>query len=132
MPKRLSMLVEYQKCRNWRHAWDDFIAPRSAHSTIYESPYQETLRCLRCGTERYRGIGYTGDVETNVYDYPEGYQVTADERPELAAIRLSTIQVIRAEVSQAKKTRASRAGYRAPARKATKRKGGRRTHLVAV
>lgn len=81
MAKRLAMQVEFQKCRSWRHAWDDFIPDRSMHPTIYESPLQETLRCLRCGTERYRGIGWAGEVETNVYDYAEGYLMDADSSP---------------------------------------------------
>lgn len=132
MAKRLDMRLEFQKCRGRGHAWDDFI-PRSRqeHPTIYESPHQETLRCIRCHTERFRGIGYTGEVESSYYSYAEDYLMTADDKPELIAIRLSLIAEIKAASAQSKRTAAARRPKKAPAKRAAPRKAPRR-HLVAV
>ena len=128
MAKRvtLDMQVEHQKCRSRNHAWDDFIAPRNVHAIIYESPHQETLRCLRCGCERFRGIGFTGEVETNIYDYPEGYLMTAEDRPELAVIRLSLIQEIKAAAAQTRRVQEHKAPAKRHARRPAARKGAPR------
>lgn len=127
MSRRLAMRLEFQKCRGRGHAWDDFNPrTRLEHPTIYQSPHQETLRCIRCHTERYRGIGYTGEVESFYYTYPEDYLMTAEDKPELIAIRLSLIAEIKA---------ASRRTQRRPTKPPAKRAAPRRQHrghLVAV
>lgn len=129
MAKRLAIQFEYQLCRNWGHAWDTFNASRNVKPKIYESFYQETLRCTRCGTERYRGIDFEGNIETPGYKHPEGYLMKKDERPEIAAFRLSVLQTLRAQSAQTKRTAARR---KAPAKRATPRKAAhakrRRVH----
>ena len=140
----MDLELAFKKCRARNHWWDDFVADRRKHPAIYQSPRQETLRCENCGTERYRGIGYTGDVESNYYDYADGYLYIDEDRPELAVIRLSLLTELAAIGNQRRRSTAHRSpaakkrGKKATPKRSTPRhatarkKPVRRGHLQAV
>jgi len=68
----------FLECRDMGHQWTH----QTAHWDGALRCYVETVRCLRCGTERDRHMGRDGFLTSatrNSYRYPEGYLVSADE-----------------------------------------------------
>lgn len=63
--------IDYLKCRSWGHEWEDFrpLQKRSGWGELL------SLRCVRCGTERFDTIDSNGDISKRQYVYPEGYKV---------------------------------------------------------
>lgn len=101
--------TEYVKCRSWGHEWDDFIPigrRRSWGITI-------SLRCDRCTTERHDTIDQIGNLSKRQYVYPEGYKLSAIEKPTAEALRLEVVRRLRAESDVRVAKRAQRRRRRA-------------------
>lgn len=80
---------KYTMCRSFQHAWDYADVLRDGRALI------QTLRCIRCATERLVRIdSRSGDWISTRYRYPEGYQVHGGpmQPAERAAIRLSEVK----------------------------------------
>jgi len=89
--RRALLLVEYEKCRIWGHAWEDFI-PSGKRPSDWGARF--SLRCERCHTERHDVIDVLGNLSTRHYDYPEDYRMSADETPSREALRLDLLKQI--------------------------------------
>ena len=101
MASRVSLRLEYEKCRVWGHAWEDFI-PDGKRQPGWGSRF--SLRCVRCATERHDVIDHLGDLSQRQYVYPDDYRLAADETPSRSSLRLDLLSDLR------KVRRARRAG----------------------
>lgn len=88
MGKRLGLRIEFQKCRSFGHMWDYFI-PLAGDKRPAPWGHRVSIRCERCGAERHDIIDTLGQVSSRNYDYPDDYQMAADERPSSEQLRLS-------------------------------------------
>ena len=93
MPSRLKLSLEYEKCRTWGHAWEDFI-PHGKRPSGWGSRF--SLRCVRCATERHDVIDSIGQLSSRQYEYPEDYKLAKDETPTRAEFRLDLLRQMRA------------------------------------
>lgn len=89
--RRSLLALEYEKCRTWGHAWEDFI-PHGKRPSDWGSRF--SLRCERCHTERHDVIDALGRLSTRHYDYPEDYSMAKDETPTREALRLDLLRQI--------------------------------------
>ncbi len=128
MSKRLKMLAIYQQCRTWGHAWEDYVPGVGERKP---APYGRgfSLRCVRCATERHDCFDIAGRLNSRGYDYPSGYQVAADERPNIEQLRISLIAEMRAQNAEIVEKRSER---RRPARAAARTPRRKQRHLEAV
>jgi len=62
---------DYMECRDYGHPW----RPYSARFIPKLREYEQTLRCDRCGTERFRTLNAHGHIMGTSYAYAEGYLV---------------------------------------------------------
>jgi hypothetical protein len=92
------MKTEFQKCRTWGHAWEDFV-PGVGEKRPASWGKRFSLLCTRCGTERHDVFDSLGQLSTRSYDYPNGYQLALDERPEMTELRLSLVLELREEAN---------------------------------
>lgn len=88
---RIALSIEYEKCRVWGHAWEDFIPER--RSPGWGSRF--SLRCVRCTTERHDVIDSLGDLSQRSYVYPDDYRLAKDETPTRASLRLDLLSDLR-------------------------------------
>jgi hypothetical protein len=84
--------LEYEKCRTWGHAWEDFI-PHGKRPPDWGQRF--SLRCLRCTMERHDVIDSLGQLSTRHYDPPADYSLAADETPTRAQLRLDLLKHLR-------------------------------------
>lgn len=82
--------VEYVQCRLLGHAWENFIPFGNARKL---TGYGLTLRCTRCGTERFDEVNNLGGLDRRRYDYPEDYRIAKDDRPSHDSMRVLFAQV---------------------------------------
>lgn len=76
-PKRVETLgkaldgmdPDHVACRDFNHSWKDFGAKWYPSLNYYE----QILRCLRCGTQKFRYLSKTGHVLDQHYEYAPGY-----------------------------------------------------------
>jgi hypothetical protein len=64
-------------CRTsaYRHSWDDFTPPQHQLRGFSVRP-DLSLRCTRCGTEKFLWLDHEGNYSSNPrYRHPEGYKV---------------------------------------------------------
>lgn len=85
---RLDLSLEYQQCRTWGHAWEDYI-PGPDEKKRPRWGHRFSLRCMRCATTRHDTIDTLGELSNRHYDYPGDYQYTIDEKPTIQTLRLS-------------------------------------------
>lgn len=114
--KSLKMKAEYQMCRTWGHAWEDFVPGIGQRAP---APYGRgfSLRCVRCTCERHDCFDVRGGLNSRRYDYPSGYQLAADEVPDIQTLRLSVIREMRqqnAELVAARAQKKPRSAARTP------------------
>jgi hypothetical protein len=88
MAERVLMRVEYEKCRIWGHAWEDFT-PAGRRPPGWGERF--SLRCVRCATERHDVIDALGDLSQREYHYPDDYRLAKDETPSRQAMRLDLL-----------------------------------------
>jgi hypothetical protein len=88
--------AEYQRCRTWGHAWEEFI-PRNTRPRWGEL---FTLRCTRCTTERHDTINALGQLGGRRYVYPDDYRLAADETPTRDELRVALAQTLQREVRE--------------------------------
>lgn len=75
-------------CRSLGHAWFEIDDTRE-HTTAWRVwKFRISLRCERCGTERYDGINVHGEVGQREYRYPEDYKYAVHETPSRQEFRL--------------------------------------------
>jgi len=86
------LALEYEKCRTWGHAWEDFI-PMGKRPANWGSRF--SLRCERCHAERHDVIDGLGRLSTRHYDYPEDYRMSRDETPTREQLRLDLLKQLR-------------------------------------
>jgi hypothetical protein len=83
--------AEYTTCYTLLHAWE-------RHASMGAPEWPDCtggvlgLRCVRCGTERYDGLDQWGEVVRRKYEWPDGYRMTADEKPTRQELRLVIIK----------------------------------------
>jgi len=85
---RVLLRLEYEKCRVWGHAWEDYT-PNGKRPSGWGRRF--SLRCVRCATERHDVIDALGDLSTRHYDYPDDYRMSADETPSRQSLRLDLL-----------------------------------------
>jgi hypothetical protein len=90
--RRLTLRLEYEKCRVWGHAWEDFI-PMGKRQPGWGNRF--SLRCVRCTTERHDVIDALGDLSQRTYEYPEDYKLAKDETPTRGQLRLELLGEMR-------------------------------------
>lgn len=90
--KHVRLRLEYEKCRVWGHAWEDFI-PHGKRPAGWGSRF--SLRCVRCTTERHDVIDSLGDLSAREYVYPDDYKMAKDETPTRQALRLDLLGDLR-------------------------------------
>lgn len=107
------MNAEYLKCRNWRHAWEDFLPGVGDRKP---APYGRgmSLRCTRCTTERHDCYDSRGELASRSYVYPKDYQLSADERPSIETLRLALVRDLKSEHLERMNARAQRRAPRTP------------------
>lgn len=81
---------QYTECKTWGHAWEDFDSadtPRGAFR------YRETLRCIRCFTQRIFYLDAEGNPVSKRYIYANGYRDAKDtEKPTRPEMRILLIK----------------------------------------
>jgi len=97
MPSHFTMRFEYEKCRTWGHAWEDFI-PNGKRPQGWGMRF--SLRCERCHTERHDVIDSIGELSQRQYVYPDDYRLSADETPTRAQLRLDLLKDIRSQARE--------------------------------
>ena len=125
MARHWNMRIEYQKCRTWGHAWEDFLPGVGKRPASWGRRF--SLRCERCHTERHDTFDARGELSTRSYDYPSDYACSAEDRPELTQLRLSLVRELKEQTHAKTHARAVRGKNRtaaraAPGRKATPRR----------
>jgi len=60
----------FLRCRTYNHSWDEFF-PIDLHPPTYG--WRLSLRCIRCGSERFDNLDFKGRVMSRRYRYAEGY-----------------------------------------------------------
>lgn len=93
MASRLTLKLEYEKCRTWGHAWEDFIPDKRGSG--WGSRF--SLRCIRCATERHDVIDSLGELGSRQYIYPDDYKLARDETPTRAQLRLDLLKDMRGQ-----------------------------------
>lgn len=67
----------FLECRDLGHNWrplSAYLAELALSDTERLTVYEQTMRCSRCRTERFRRLGAaTGTILGNGYAYPDGY-----------------------------------------------------------
>lgn len=94
MASRINMRLEYERCRTYGHAWDEFL-PLGKRRAGWGS--RLSLRCVRCMTERHDTVDALGELSVREYVYPDDYRLGADETPTRAAMRLDLLKRNRAQ-----------------------------------
>ena|SRR5215467_4313861 len=92
---RFLMALEYEKCRTWGHAWEDFIPAGTKRPPGWGSRF--SLRCVRCATERHDTIDSLGALSSRHYDYPDDYSMSRDETPTREQLRLDLLKQLRTD-----------------------------------
>jgi hypothetical protein len=59
------------RCRIYNHSWDEFF-PIDLSPPTYG--WRLSLRCVRCGSERFDNLDFKGRLMSRRYRYVEGYQ----------------------------------------------------------
>lgn len=85
---RIGLRLEYERCRVFGHAWEDFI-PSGKRPAGWGSRF--SLRCVRCTTERHDVIDALGDLAERQYVYPDDYKLARDETPTRQSLRLDLL-----------------------------------------
>lgn len=86
--ERALLRLEYERCRVFGHAWEDFI-PAGKRPPGWGHRF--SLRCIRCTTERHDVIDALGDLSERQYVYPDDYRMAADETPTRQSLRLDLL-----------------------------------------
>jgi len=84
---RLLERLEYERCRTYGHAWDEFTPDRR----LPDWGVTLALRCTRCTMERLDVIDALGDVGQRRYIQPDGYHLSRDETPSRQSLRLDLL-----------------------------------------
>lgn len=88
----LELRLEYEQCRVWGHAWEDFT-PEGKRPADWGTRF--SLRCIRCMTERHDLIDAYGSLSTRQYIYPDDYKMVGDEMPTREDLRLDLLHSLR-------------------------------------
>lgn len=124
---KIDLPISYQQCRTFGHAWDPFI-PFDKRPAPWGRRF--SLRCDRCGMERHDVIDGLGRISTRHYDQPPNYSTTADDRPNIEALRLSVGQYL-ADEMEPQVTRVDSIRKKPAAKKAPARRKSGRLHAVS-
>jgi hypothetical protein len=89
---RINLSAEYERCRTWGHAWEDFV-PFGKRPQGWGMRF--SLRCIRCTTERHDLIDTLGQLSSRQYVYPDDYSLAKDETPTRAELRLDLLRKMR-------------------------------------
>jgi hypothetical protein len=89
--------LDYEKCRTWGHAWEEFI-PHGKRPPGWGMRF--SLRCSRCGCERHDVIDSLGELSTRQYVYPDDYRMSADETPTRQQLRLDLLKQLRSDARE--------------------------------
>ena len=88
-PEKRTVPEKFAMCRVFMHAWEYVDVQKDGRELI------QSLRCLRCGTEKFVRInGRTGEAKGYTYDYPDDYLITGGAMlpEERSAIRLAQVK----------------------------------------
>jgi len=98
---RLHVAEEYLRCRTWGHAWEEFTpqGTRPRWGELF------SLRCVRCGTERFDTINALGALGARRYVYPEGYRIADTLTRDTFRLELATVLKREARARVAKRRR---------------------------
>lgn len=104
--------LSYVECRMFGHAWEQFT-PRS-NSAVMKG-YGLTIRCTRCGTERYDSWDRKGDLDGRRYKHPDDYKIAREDTPDRPSLRLLFARVENMTYSRvARATPAASNGHHRP------------------
>lgn len=90
------MPVEFVRCRTFGHQWDTFqpLSRVASWGTLL------SLRCERCGMERYDTIDSIGAVSVRTYTAPDGYTYPGGLPFDRSDLRREVVRRMRANAAR--------------------------------
>ena len=94
--------AEYVQCRALGHQWDSFqpLQRKAAWGTLL------SLRCVRCGKERFDTVDSLGNLSTRSYNDPPGYKISGGISYGRSELRVEMFRRMRAVGARSRHLRA--------------------------